>query len=281
MFSFGLIVPDPVEFDVRMVPWPFVMTKEVATDNMAFMGQMYAILEQEYNTDDTFILWMEDDNSEREDIWYSFEEDKNGRFDRYEETLLDNRPLIAAMFFSFVLSLVGAILGTITLFFIMKMVADNLWEGLEHRRRYKKAKIAFAKREESEYAYLAEREDQLRNAPVEGKGQLPPAFAIPDLMVVRFIKGKVNSLAKFLNIVVVEEKDSQSTMIRTKMYDIKERYEAFCFINEYKEQIIRDNITLMFQKDLEFSTQSDSTTEVFKNIRFKTPREMDENIMEE
>ena len=60
------------------------------------------------------------------------------------------------------------------------------------------------------------------------------------------------------------------------MLDLKEKYEAFCFVNGYSEKIIRENKALLASYHLFLSTLSDSTTEVFKHIRFKTQREIED-----
>jgi hypothetical protein len=108
---------------------------------------------------------------------------------------------------------------------------------------------------------------------VPGKGRLPPPFSVPDLFVTSYFRGTVNSLAHFLSIVSEKRADVQTSIMRTKMLDFKEKYEAYCFSNHYTERVIREHKQLFFAKGIQLSTQSDSTTEVFKHIRYKTMRE--------
>ena len=65
---------------------------------------------------------------------------------------------------------------------------------------------------------------------------LPPPFSIPELFVVRIQNANVSSLQKFLHTPIrVHDPDAEHTAQSIKLQELKEKYEAYCFINDYPE----------------------------------------------
>ena len=47
-------------------------------------------------------------------------------------------------------------------------------------------------------------------------------------------KKSADSLRKFFKIIIVDDPEILLTNQTTKLTDIKEKYEAYCFVNDYK-----------------------------------------------
>ena len=218
-------------------------------------------------------MWMSNENDDRDD-WYNISNEQTGHFSKDLKTLEQNLPLLLAIVFSFVLATIGGLGGAIGTFWALKKYSLVFWKELEHQRRYKMVKLTLGKRNNAE-----DIEDQIGDISddaVPGRGRIPPPFSLPDLAVVTYRKEKTNSLKFFLQKIIVPSGDADSAAQHTRMLDLKEKYEAFCFINQYKEMIIRENKQLLYSYGFQLSTLSDSTTEVFKRIRFTTERELED-----
>ena len=111
---------------------------------------------------------------------------------------------------------------------------------------------------------------------VYGKGLLPPPFAITDLLVVFIRKSRTNSLQAFIENISEKVDPEETPPEYLRLLDLKQKYEAFCFINRYSELCIRENKMLFKSYGIEFTIQSDSSTEVFKKLRMLTIREIRE-----
>ena len=59
-----------------------------------------------------------------------------------------------------------------------------------------------------------------------------------------------------------------------KLLDLKQKYESFCFVNQFTELNMKENKPLFKKFGMEFIVVSDSSTEVFKKIRMLTIKEV-------
>lgn len=82
----------------------------------------------------------------------------------------------------------------------------------------------------------------------------------------------------FLKAVKRPASENQPSLPVYRVKAFKEAYESYCFAHDYKEEVIvtEKNKTVFLGQGFELSTESNSTTEAFKNIRKKTKQEKDE-----
>jgi hypothetical protein len=59
-----------------------------------------------------------------------------------------------------------------------------------------------------------------------------------------------------------------------RLIEFKEKYEMFCFLGGNKERPLKGEKELLYKHGIEFLTLNDSSTEVFRRIRFKSKREL-------
>ena len=76
---------------------------------------------------------------------------------------------------------------------------------------------------------------------VPGRGRIPLPFSLADLAEVTYRKENTNSLKFFLSKICKPATDNDSSTRSILMIDLKEKYEAFCFVNEYKEMVLSEN----------------------------------------
>jgi hypothetical protein len=132
IFSFGLLLPQPEKFDVRMVPWPFPQYTPIDEENLDIMGRLWLELKAEFGGNpDYFVMWMSKENDDK-DEWYKLSQDKSGEFSKSMEELSQNQPLRLALIFSFVLALIGGIGGAIGTLWALKKYSLKFWKSLEH-----------------------------------------------------------------------------------------------------------------------------------------------------
>ena len=98
----------------------------------------------------------------------------------------------------------------------------------------------------------------------------PPPFSLPELFLYWYRKVSNDSLAKFFKYVSIDSLDTHTTEAPIKLSLFKEKYEEFCFVNEYVPNNIHSKRGLINDLGFELSTLSDSSTEVYKQIRIKT-----------
>jgi hypothetical protein len=89
---------------------------------------------------------------------------------------------------------------------------------------------------------------------VPGKGMIPAPFSLPDLAVFKYQKSQTNSLRVFLDKVVKPVNDSDSSGSNVFLLNLKEKYEAYCFVNEYAEMVIRENKGMLYKLGFSLST---------------------------
>ena len=131
--------------DIRLVPWPYILSGPYDDDDMSLMGPVWNIIFSEFGADpDYFLLWMED--SEDADNWYEIWQDKFNEYKRDLQQLTDNTPLLIALWFSFALGLVGAVAGAGAAWWALTNYSDKFWSHLDHKKRYKRIQLLVGKR---------------------------------------------------------------------------------------------------------------------------------------
>ena len=177
---------------------------------------------------------------------------------------------------SFALGLVGAVAGAIVAWWALGKYSRMFWENLDHKKRYKRIQLSVGNRGERYDQTFRDSigEKDMDNKPIPGEGNFPPPFAVADILVSTYQKHNQGSLEEFLKVVVKEETEEQISVPFYRVRDIKERYESFCFANDYHEEVIRNKKEMFLKYGFELRTMSDSTTEAFKHIRRKTEQEI-------
>ena len=87
-------------------------------------------------------------------------------------------------------------------------------------------------------------------------------------------KSQINSLAKFIEAACIEVDEEECPLEITRLLEIKQKYEAYCFANDYPEENLRASKMLFKSYGMDFLVQSDSSTEVFKKLRMLTHKEL-------
>lgn len=290
-FSLNLLLPEVREYHVRIVPYecPFVEpnTKEQT------LGRVWSTLYDSFGRRETdHVIWME--RSAVDDKWYDFSMDGQLQFTKTKVDFEDNPYLMGALAISLTLALGAGIGGAYLCLNFIKSSSERLWDRIEHIRRYNNVKKALEKREKDLLAsdkeaakseneeedpdddqFLEEEEEALpEDEEAPGKGQLPPPYSIPDLLLVDLRNSSTNSLQYYLKQVVkrVNINEEVPAQVMT-LISLKEKYEAFCFLNGYTEMDLKDNRDIFYAFGIEFFTLNDSSTEAFRRIRFKTRKE--------
>ena len=71
--------------------------------------------------------------------------------------------------------------------------------------------------------------------------RIPPPFSLAEILM-EVYKKSTDSLRKFFRIIIVDDPEILLTNQIVKLTDIKEKYEAYCFVNDYKP------LTISYQK---------------------------------
>lgn len=226
------------------------------------------------------------------DTWYLFTKGSDFQYKKSSIKILDNPFLFSALIISLFLGFSAALAGTIGAYFFLKSFSLKFWKKLEHQRRYKRCKKTVDSRrqeevlniddeivddndEEDEVEEAEDEKDGQEEQPTPGEGLLPPPYAVPDLIIMQSRNTSLNSMQQFIKYGVDMITDTQEIPMQIlRLSEIKEKYEAFCFLNGFKEMSIRENKDLFHAKDIEFFTINDTATEVFRKIRFKNRKEM-------
>jgi hypothetical protein len=83
---------------------------------------------------------------------------------------------------------------------------------------------------------------------------IPAPFSLPDLAVFKYQKTQTNSLRVFLDKIVKPVTDADSAPGNVFLLNLKEKYEAYCFVNEFTEMVIRENKGMLYKLGFSLST---------------------------
>ena len=285
LVSLSLLVPETRTMNVRMVPYFCPLTGPRTTEED--LGKVWNVIYEEYGAEEYHeVIWME--KSSDKDDWYSFSQNAELEYSMSLIKLTENPYLLAALIISCVLGLAGGLGGGVGAYFGLTYMATKYYEAMEHSRRYNMCKGTVESRNKEEMSpeeileleedpsehEVSEEEDENQ---VEEKefDSLPPPYAVPDIFIMQMRKSKVNSLSVFLKEIVEPVTENEDTPLQLiKLVNFKELYEGFCFVNGYKEYNLRDEKNFFTKFEIEFITLNDTTTEVFRKIRFKSKREL-------
>ena len=282
MVSFSVLVPEIITMSIRMVPSFCPMVGPRVSEEE--LGQIWNVIYEEYGKDELYeVIWME--RNDKTDEWYSFYINENAEYKTRLVELKDNIFLLLALVISCFLGLVGGVGGAFGAYFALKYMIRHYFETMEHSKRYKKCRTTVEQRnkvENLEGTFLEEEEEEPVDPFLQEDDQennqydiMPSPYALPDLFIMQMRKNNVNSLSYFLKLITYQINVSSDTPTQTiKLVDLKELYETFCFVNQYKEYYIKDYRDLFMDYQIEFFTLNDITTEVFRKIRLKSNREI-------
>lgn len=294
-FSFNLLIPEVRRFNTRLVPYKCPYTVSDVSDNA--LGNMWSTLYNTIGRDATGkVLWMEYD--EVEDNWYDIVENQGGSFTLQEVTLNDNLAMLLAIVLSLLIASICGLGCAYGVYYGLMKASDGIYSQNEHERRYNLTKQTVRERNsedaKAEQAILMAEQDEEEEEegsdiygdnwasdevfePLPGAGKLPAPFQLPDLLLTNSRKKASHSLLLFLKLIcepIKLEDDVPPQIFR--LTEVKDKYEMFCFLCGYKERPLKAEKELIYSHDIEFITLNDSSTEVFRRIRFKSKRELTE-----
>ncbi|CAG9313576.1 unnamed protein product [Blepharisma stoltei] len=292
LISFNLLVPETKNFNIRIVPNICPMQDKTWHDTQ--VGLTWDAINTQYgNQENAETIWME--KSDSKDTWYKYKKGTDLQYKKSTIKILDNPFLFSALMISLFLGFSAGLAAMVGIYFCLRSFSVKFWKKLEHQRRYNRCKKTVEEMKNENMTVMEENDnenddendenddneeeqeegEEESDEPTPGEGLLPPPYAVPDLVIAQSRNSSLNSLESFLkNAVDMVLPNAEVPMQVIRLTEIKEKYEAFCFLNGYQEMSIKEHKSLFLSKDMEFLTINDTTTEVFRKIRFKNKKEI-------
>jgi len=219
---------------------------------------------------------------EAKDLWYHVSVDTKGRYHRKEIKISENQSLLMAFSISLTLGLAGSFVFVIGLFVGLKRFSATYMKQVEHEQRFLDMKKEADKGSSGAAAAApgplatSSKEEKGKKKKKKIKKNLPLPFSMPDFTINRLRKANTSSFELFIS-EVTEQVDPHRTPVgQMRTAALKSYYEAYCFMNQLKEDEIKANKDFLSKLGMRIIGQNDSSTEVFKKIRKKTAGELAE-----